>query len=73
VTAPAPQLDAVFKPRECFNRHGEAKVPFVSKRDAKASARGLRYGDPQVYRCTYCLHFHIGNPVDTGDQAEADQ
>lgn len=54
----------VFKPRECFNRHGEPKVPFVSKRDAKNAARGLRHGDPQVYRCGYCGSFHIGNHAD---------
>lgn len=54
-----------FLPRDCFNRHGEPKVVFETKRAAKAVAAALNWGAPHVYRCPRnCPGYHLGNGTD---------
>jgi hypothetical protein len=54
--------EVVFKPRDCFNKYGEAKVAFTTRREAKQAAQRMT-GQPSPYRCSYCGQFHLGNPV----------
>jgi hypothetical protein len=50
--------------RQHYNRDGEPKLGYPTKREAKASADLHSHGTPNVYRCPVCRLYHLGNSED---------
>lgn len=47
--------------RQCYRSDGWPKRRYLSRRDARKSARDVRKRDMQHYRCPQCGFWHIGH------------
>ena len=57
-------MTVVFKHRDHFNRRGEPKIGYATKREARREARLHNRGEPHAYRCPFCPSWHLGGTVE---------